>query len=128
MNAMTPEEYLLQVKNIDLRIKALEGELHDAEKENDSEYEEKLRSDIKRDLEKYKEIKLRIRNEIQQIEDHKLCTLLTEYYVRGKSWEQVAESINVKSIKNTRENLRAAALKKFAELYPQYFLGYGPLK
>lgn len=119
---MTPEEYLLQVKNIDLRIKALEGELHDAEKENDTEYEEKLRCTIKKDLEKFKEIKLRIRSEIQQMPDHRLSTLLLEYYVRGRSWEQVAEALNVKSIKNTRENLRAAALKKFAEIHPEHFI------
>ena len=33
MRAMTPEDYLMQVKNIDLRIRTLQGELHDAENE-----------------------------------------------------------------------------------------------
>ena len=119
---MTPEMYLMQVKNIDLRLRALEGELHDAEKEGDTDYVEELREHIKSDIAKYKEIRLRIRDEIQQINDHRLSTLLVEYYIRGKSWEQVAESLNVKSVKNTRENLRAAALKAFASQFPKYFL------
>lgn len=122
MRAMTPEDYLMQVKNIDLRIRTLQGELHDAESEEDTEYAEELRKHIKADIEKHKEIKLRIRDEIQQINDHRLSTLLTEYYIRGRSWEQVAEALNVKSVKNTRENLRAAALKAFAAQFPKYFI------
>lgn len=122
MKAITPEDYLMQVKNIDLRISSLEGELHDAEKEHDTEYIEELKQHIQADLQRYKEIKLRIRDEIQQLPDHKLSTLLTEYYIRGKTWEMVAEAIGVKSVKNTRENLRAAALKLFAAHYPKYFL------
>ena len=121
-NYMTPEDYLMQVKDIDLRIKSLDGELHDAEAVDDTEYAEELRERIKRDLVKFKELKLRIRDEIQQIGDHRLSTLLTEYYIRGKTWEQVAEAIGLKSVKNTRENLRAAALKKFAACFPKYFL------
>ena len=116
MRAMTPEDYLMQVKNIDLRIRTLQGELHDAENA------EELRKHIKADIEKHKEVKFRIRDEVQQIGDHRLSTLLTEYYIRGKSWEQVAEALNVKSVKNTRENLRAAALKAFAAQFQKYFI------
>ena len=119
---MTPEDYLMQVKDIDLRIRSLEGELHDAEAEDDTEYAEELKSRIRTDIEKHKELKMRIRAEIQEIGDHRLSTLLTEYYVRGKTWEQVAEAIGMKSVKNTRENLRAAALKRFAARFPRYFL------
>lgn len=119
---MTPEEYLEQVKNINLRICSLENELRDTEREKDYEYAMQLRESIKSDLEKQKELKFRIRNEIQQIKDNKLSTLLTEYYIRGRSWEQVAEALDVKSVKNTRENLKAAALKRFAEMYPDYFI------
>lgn len=118
----TPEEYLLQIKNIDLRIASLYGELSDAEKEKDTEYAEELKKRIVADIEKSKEIKLRIRNEIQQLSDNRLSTLLTEYYVRGKTWEMVAEALNVKSVKNTRENLKNVALKLFAETFPKYFL------
>lgn len=119
---MTPEDYLMQVKDIDLRIRSLEGELHDSEVIEDLEYAQELRQRIEKDKKRYELIKLRIRDEIQQIGDNKLSALLTEYYVRGRSWEQVTEALGVRSVKNTRENLRAAALKKFAEKYPQYFI------
>lgn len=119
---MTPEDYLMQVKDIDLRIRSLKGELHDAEAENDSDYADELRQRIEADLEKHMELKLRIRSEIQAIGNNKLSTLLTEYYIRGKTWEQVAEALDVRSVKNTRENLRAQALKAFAAQFPKYFL------
>lgn len=119
---MTPEDYLMQVKDIDLRIRSLEGELHDSEAENDTEYAEELRQRIRVDIAKYKELKMRIREEIQQIGNNRYSTLLTEYYIRGRTWEQVAEALNVKSVKNTRENLRAAALKAFAAHFPKYFI------
>ena len=118
---MTPEEYLMQVKNIKLRIKALKGELRDAENEKDANYARTLRERIKDDIDKYEELQLKIRDEIHEIEDHKLSALLIEYYVLGNSWEGVAEALDVKSVKNTRENLRAAALKAFAAKHPQYF-------
>lgn len=122
MKAMTPEEYLMQVKNIDLRICSLEGELHDAENENDTEYVEQLRETIKQDIEKHKELKFRIRNEIQQLPDNRLSTLLIEYYVKGKSWEMVAAALGLKDEKNVRLSLREKALKLFAAHYPKYFL------
>lgn len=119
---MTPEMYLMQVKDIDLRIRSLQGELKDAEKECDEEYAEQLRKCIRKDIEHYKELKLRIREEIQQIGDSKLGTLLTEYYVRGRSWEQVGETIGIKDPKWVRTRLREKALKLFAARFPKYFL------
>ena len=118
---MTPEEYIMQVKDIDLRIRSLEGELQDAEAENDTEYAEELRASINADIQKYKELKLRIREEIQQLKDNKLSALLIEYYIRGRSWEQVAFVLDCKSVKNVREGLRKRALQAFRDKYPQYF-------
>ena len=54
---MTPEMYLMQVKDIDLRIRSLKGELKDAENENDEVYAEELRKRINEDIKRYKEIK-----------------------------------------------------------------------
>lgn len=119
---MTPEDYLMQIKDISLRIKSLEGELHDAEAEEDTEYAEELSARISADIARYKELRLRIRDEIQQIGDNKLSCLLTEYYVRGKTWEMVAEALGVKSTKNVREGLHTKALKLFAATFPKYFL------
>lgn len=122
MRAMTPEDYLMQVKNIDLRIRTLQGELHDAENEDDTEYAEELRKHITSDIEKHKEVKFRIRDEIQQIGDNRLSTLLTEYYIRGKSWEQVTEALSLKDPKWVRTRLHEKALKLFASFYPKYFI------
>ena len=119
---MTPEMYLMQVKDIDLRIRSLRGELKDAENEKDEEYAEQLRKRINEDIEKYKELKLRIRDEIQQIGNARLSVLLTEYYVRGRDWEQVAESLDLKDPKWVRTTLRERALKLFAGAFPKYFL------
>ena len=57
---MTPEDYLMQIKDISLRIKSLEGELRDAEAEEDAEYAEELSARISADIVRYKELRLRI--------------------------------------------------------------------
>lgn len=119
---MTPEDYLMQVKDIDLRIRSLEGELRDAKAEEDTEYVGELTSRIRSDIEKHKELKLRIRTEIQEIGDNRLSTLLTEYYVRGNTWDMVAEAIGIKDAKWVRTRLREKALKLFAAHFPKYFL------
>ena len=121
MRAMTPEDYLMQVKNIDLRLSSLEAELRAANRERDTEYAEQLRERIKTDIECYKELKMRIRDEIQQINDNRLSTLLMEYYIRGNTWEMVAEAIGIKDAKWVRTRLREKALKLFAATYPKYF-------
>lgn len=122
MRAMTPEDYLMQVKNIDLRLSSLEAELRAANRERDTEYAEQLREHIKTDIECYKELKMRIRSEIQQINDNRLSTLLMEYYIRGNTWEMVAEAIGIKDSKWVRTRLREKALKLFAATYPKYFI------
>lgn len=122
MRAMTPEDYLMQVKNIDLRLSSLEAELRAANRERDTEYAEQLREQIKTDIECYKELKMRIRSEIQQINDNRLSTLLMEYYIRGNTWEMVAEAIGIKDSKWVRTRLREKALKLFAATYPKYFI------
>ena len=126
MIVMTPEMYLMQVKDIDLRIRSLKEELKDAENEHDEEYAEQLRKRITEDIEKYKGLKLRIRDEIQQIGDTKLSILLTEYYVRGRRWEDVTEAVGMKSVKNVREGMHTRALKQFAAQFPKYFCNYNP--
>lgn len=110
---MNAEEYLEQVKNIDLRIRSLEGELSDSQAEEDTEYAEELRDRITASITTYKELKLRIRDEIQQIKDNRLSTLLTEFYIRGKSWEDVTAALGMRSVKNVREGLHKKALEAF---------------
>jgi ElaB/YqjD/DUF883 family membrane-anchored ribosome-binding protein len=120
--SMTPEMYLMQVKDLDLRLRSLKGELNDAENENDEEYAEELRKRINDDIKRYKESKLKIREEIQQIGNARLSVLLTEYYVRGRTWEEVARMLDLKDPKWVRTTLRERALKLFAASFPKYFL------
>lgn len=116
-----PEQYLQQITDIDLRIRSLEGEFDDAEEECDEEYRLELQRRILQDLEEAKALKLRIRSEIQRVRDHKLCTLLMERYVRGKSWEQVAEAIGNRSVKHVREGMREQAIRLFRKENSELF-------
>ena len=118
---MNAEEYLEQVKNIDLRIRSLEGELNDSQAEEDTEYAEELRDRIVASIRTYKELKLRIRDEIQQIKDNRLSTLLTEFYIRGKSWEDVTAALGMRSVKNVREGLHKKALEAFEKKFQKNF-------
>lgn len=118
---MTPEQYLMQVRDINLRIRSLNGELLDAENENDEEYAKLLKEQIQKDIDRFKELKLRIRSEIGKIKDHKLSALLTNYYVRDMSWELVAAELNMNE-KYVRDKLRVKAIKAFAAEYPNYFM------
>lgn len=118
---MTVQEYLLQVKDIDLRIRSLEGELNDTVCEEDEDYASELRARIAVDIELYKKLRVRIREQIQQLRDNRSVVLLTEYYVRGKSWEQVAAALDMKSIKHVREGLHSKALEQFSEKFENYF-------
>lgn len=118
---MNAEEYLEQVKNIDLRIRSLEGELNDSQAEEDTEYAEELRDRIAASIRTYKELKLRIRDEIQQIKDNRLSTLLTEFYIRGKSWEDVTAALGMRSVKNVREGLHKKALEAFEKKFQNNF-------
>ena len=118
---MNAEEYLEQVKNIDLRIRSLEGELNDSQAEEDTEYAEELRDRIAASIRTYKELKLRIRDEIQQIKDNRLSTLLTEFYIRGKSWEDVTAALGMRSVKNVREGLHKKALEAFEKKFQKNF-------
>ncbi len=118
---MNAEEYLEQVKNIDLRIRSLEGELRDSQAEEDTEYAEELRDRIAASIRTYKELKLRIRDEIQQIKDNRLSTLLTEFYIRGKSWEDVTAALGMRSVKNVREGLHKKALEAFEKKFQKNF-------
>lgn len=112
---MTTKEYLEQVSDIEYRLRSLEAELKDCEKEEDFEFRDKLRSDILSDKEHRKELKLNIRREIQSIPNNIYATLLTEKYIRGSTWEQVADAVGYDK-GHVRKELHQKALKCFEEI------------
>ena len=118
---MTAEEYLSQIRDIDLRIRSLEGEMNDSELEADPDYRKELADRIAENISHAKELKLRIRSEIQNVKDNRLCTLLSEKYVRGRSWEQVADALGMKSVKHVREGLHLQALEAFRQANINFF-------
>jgi len=119
---MTTIDYLSQIKDIDLRIRSLEGELHDSALQDDPEYMEELQARIKSDISKYKKLRIEIREQIQQLKDNKAVILLTEYYVRGRSWEQTAAALEMKSVKHVRECMHKRAIELFLKKYGKYYL------
>lgn len=118
---MTTQEYLMQIKDIDLRIRSLEGELDDSDVEEDEEYADELRARILSDMERYKELRFVIREQIQELKDNRSATLLTEYYLRGRSWDQVAAALGMKSVKNVRTGMHTKALEQFSELFQNIY-------
>lgn len=118
---MTVETYLLQVKDIDLRIRSLQGELYECRRDGDEAYVKELESSITANIEKYQSLKLRIRDEIQSLDDNRYVTLLSEYYVKGKSWEDVTEALGKKDTKHVRTTLHERALKSFSEKFSKFF-------
>lgn len=118
---MTPEQYLRQITDIDLRIRSLEGELYDSESEEDEEYRDELQTRIGDSLTAAKTLRSQIRDEIQNVRDNRLCALLTEKYVRGRSWEQIAETLNMRSVKHVREGLHGRAVRAFVDANPEKF-------
>ena len=123
---MTAQEYLMQIKDIDLRIRSLEGELNDSDAEEDEEYADELRARIESDIERYKGLRTAIREQIQQLRDNRSATLLTEYYVRGRSWEQVAAALDMKDVRNVRRGMHKKALKQFSNLFLNNYKNYAP--
>lgn len=118
---MTTQEYLMQVKDIDLRIRSLEGELNDSDNEEDEEYAEELRKRIESDIEQYKKLRTTIREQIQQLKDNRSAVLLTEYYVRGRSWEQVAAALDMRDVRNVRKGMHKKALLLFSNLFQNIY-------
>lgn len=118
---MTTQEYLMQVKDIDLRIRSLEGELNDSDNEEDEEYAEELRNRIESNIEQYKELRTTIREQIQQLKDNRSAVLLTEYYVRGRSWEQVAAALDMRDVRNVRKGMHKKALQLFSNLFQNIY-------
>lgn len=51
---------------------------------------------------------------IRQVEDHTLATLLTEYYVNNKTWEEVAAALHY-SYSHVTHNLHPEALRAAQE-------------
>lgn len=124
---MTAKEWLGRARKLRLRLSALEDSKQRAyaravsstagvgERVSGGEPGDKLAAYAEvslaadRQIEKLEQVRAEILQVIWQVEDNTLATLLTEYYVNDKTWEEVAVKID-KSWRWTM-NLHGKALK-----------------
>ena len=124
---MTAKEWLGRARKLRLRLSALEDSKQRAyaravsstaglgERVSGGEPEDKLAAYAEvsfaadRQIEKLEQTRAEILQVIGQVEDNTLATLLTEYYVNDKTWEEVAVKVE-KSWRWTM-NLHGKALK-----------------
>lgn len=124
---MTAKEWLGRARKLRLRLSALEDSKQRAyaravsstaglgERVSGGEPGDKLAAYAEvslaadRQIEKLEQVRAEILQVIGQVEDNTLATLLTEYYVNDKTWEEVAVKVE-KSWRWTM-NLHGKALK-----------------
>ncbi len=112
---MTTKEWLSQARHMEKRLKALEKSKRRAYEratsaENKNNSYGILSDEVDRQVETLNEKKAEITKVIGQVQDNILATVLTEYYVNGKSCEDIAEIMNFTSRHVSR--LRKMALEQ----------------
>ncbi|MBP5379531.1 MAG: hypothetical protein J6Y64_08335 [Ruminococcus sp.] len=122
MRAITPEDYLLQLRHIDKRIVAIDVTKKRVQEIRDIEKAQELQKQLDQEEEQRTELVLRLTDEIRQLPDNRLSTLLISYYVNNLTWEDTAKAIGINDAKWVRTRLKEKALKLFAAYYPKYFL------
>lgn len=130
MADLTAKEWLSQARHINERIKALEeskrrayeratsavapirdGYVHNSTPGSKSEAYAILSKEVDRQVEELNKKKAEITKVIGHVGDNILATLLTEYYVNGKTWEEVAVCIGY-CYQDTIQRKHPAALRK----------------
>lgn len=113
---MTAKEYLSRARSADKRINAKNRELHGLRQniaqlgaQSKSERVQRsssgdsmkivdkiidLQNEINREIDNLVDLKKEIREKINQLTDERYITVLTDYYINCKTWEQVAISSN----------------------------------
>ena len=83
MRAITPEDYLLQLRHIDKRIVAIDVTKKRVQEIRDIEKAQELQKQLDQEEEQRTELVLRLTDEIRQLPDNRLSTLLISYYVNN---------------------------------------------
>lgn len=136
---MTAKEYLEQLPNIRLRIRAIKRRIAECDDrathitssfsgmpaqhggaskiEENMEKKIDLDSELKAIVMEFEAFERRAVLEINRIPDNLQSALLIEKYINGLTWEQVAEAIG-KDADYTRKELHSKALTSFDEIIP----------
>ncbi len=134
MANMTAKEWLSRARNAEKRLKALEeskrrayeratsavapirdGYVHNSTSENKSEAYANLSVEVDKQKDEVDRICAEVTKVIGYVHDNILATLLTEYYVNGKTWNEVAVCIGY-SYHDTVQRKHPAALQKIDRL------------
>ncbi len=134
---MTAKEYLSRARSADKRINAKNRELHGLRQniaqlgaQSKSERVQRsssgdsmkivdkiidLQNEINREIDNLVDLKKEIRGKINQLTDERYITVLTDYYINCKTWEDVAEN-NKYSVRHALR-LHGWALKEFRKKF-----------
>lgn len=130
---MTAKQYLSQGRQLQDRIRALkeaQARAYSRATSVSAEVREPVRGGKKKDKtdtwlsiterleeeqEQLAETQLDLINTIQQVKENLLATVLIEYYINGRTWEQVAETLHY-SESYTRGVLHGWALQRVAAI------------
>lgn len=137
---MTPEKYLKQVSDLDREINSKCEELEklnaiilkatnfstlDADSGNQSPIEiriekiEQYQLDINQKIDEYVELKNRISNEIDGLDNEVSRVILRERYILGKKWDRISEEQHYSRRHVSR--IHDQALMEFREKYIEKF-------
>ncbi len=131
MGNMTAKTWLKRARDAERRLKALEeskrraydratsatralrldfeGSSGNSSSDNKSDSYVVLSAEVDRQRDEVDRICAEITRVIGQVDDNILATLLTEYYVNGRSWAEVAAAINYSTRSVTRLHKKALA-------------------
>ena len=74
-----------------------------------------LEAEINAEIDRYTELKVKAREMISQLPNDRHRAILTEYYLNHKTWEQVAEYMNISN--RHAKRLHGWALQEFSEMH-----------
>lgn len=73
-----------------------------------------LEAEINAEIDRYTELRVKTREMISQMTNDRYKAILIEYYLNGKTWEQVAESLNIE--RRWLFRLHGRALQQFEKI------------
>ena len=136
---MTAREYLLQIRDIDKKIAALERSIQQCKEratsitskfseippQHNGDVSQKVaanaekavdyETDVKILKEEAEQLKIKISREIDDVPNNTYSALLRDYYVNGLPWEDVAENIN-RGYEYTKGSLHDRAVNEFIKI------------
>ncbi len=135
---MTAKEYLMQVRYLDKLINAKISELDKLEKQITSLHSVTLgdkvkfsagwnsiqrtvdkiidmRTEINDEIDRLVDLKAVIRKQLNSLNDNRFISVMIEYYINSRTFEQIAEDMNYSNRQVIR--IHGKALKKFRELF-----------